>query len=67
MGDHNPWIESTEEALHARMRRVQEAGRVQRSTLLANHHLDDCERIQLVSYEEPERSTQTEQRNGKID
>ena len=52
MGTNDSWIESTEEALHARMRRVRESKEVQQSTLLANQHLGDCKRILLVSSEE---------------
>ena len=62
MGEHDLWIESIAEALHARMRRVREYKEVQQLTLLANQHLDDCERIVLVSDGEAtaEGSTQVE-------
>lgn len=68
MGDHDQWIESTKEALHARMRRVRPSKQVQQSTLLANQHLTDCESILLLSSEEvnAEKSLQTEQQTKEI-
>ena len=49
MGTHDPWIESTAEALRARMQRVRPSSGVRRSELLANHHLETCESITLDS------------------
>jgi len=48
MGNHDPWVESTSEALRARMRRVRPSNGVRRSELLANHHLETCETIILA-------------------
>ena len=45
MGNHDPWIESTAEALQARMQRVRPSNGVRRSELLANHHLETFETI----------------------
>lgn len=49
---HNPWIESTHAAYHARVSRVHPQDRlVTQSGLLANQHLSECEAIVLVSEE----------------
>jgi hypothetical protein len=48
MGSNDPWIESTADALRARMRRGRPSNGVHRSELLANQHLETCEAVILA-------------------
>jgi hypothetical protein len=49
MADQDPWIEDTADALRAKMRRGRSSNVVRWSDLLANHHLEQCKKVVLVS------------------
>jgi hypothetical protein len=50
MTGHDSWIETTVEAIQARMRRLRSSNGVRRSELLADHYIEDCESITLGSF-----------------